>query len=78
MMMRMLFVMMDSDGDGTVSLQEFEVLVTKFLREALTAEALGVPKLEAMARAAIRPHATLVRMRSSWPAEEEEYRLELR
>ena len=37
MMMRMLFVMMDSDGDGTVSLQEFEVLVTKFLRDALTA-----------------------------------------
>jgi hypothetical protein len=52
MMMRMLFVMMDSDGDGTVSLQEFEVLVTKFLRDALTVEALGVPKLEAMARAA--------------------------
>ena len=52
MMMRMLFAMMDSDGDGTVSLQEFEVLVTKFLRDALTAEALGVPKLEAMARAA--------------------------
>ena len=52
MMMRMLFVMMDSDGDGTVSLQEFEVPVTKFLRDALTVEALGVPKLEAMARAA--------------------------
>jgi hypothetical protein len=29
-----------------------EVLVTKFLRDALTADALGVPKLEAMARAA--------------------------
>ncbi|HEV3122478.1 MAG TPA: hypothetical protein VGY53_11270 [Isosphaeraceae bacterium] len=26
--------------------------MTKFLRDALTAEALGVPKLEAMARAA--------------------------
>ena len=36
MMMRMLFVMMDSDGDGTVSLQEFEVLVTKFLRDLST------------------------------------------
>ena len=24
MMMRMLFAMMDSDGDGTVSLQEFQ------------------------------------------------------
>ena len=24
MMMRLLFVMMDSDGDGTVSLQEFQ------------------------------------------------------
>jgi hypothetical protein len=28
-----------------------EVLVTKFLRDALTADALGVPKLEARARA---------------------------
>ena len=63
---------------GPSRCRSLKSLVTKFLREALTAEALGVPKLEAMARAAIRPHATLVRMRSSWPAEEEEYRLELR
>ena len=32
MMMRMLFAMMDSDGDGTISLQEFQAAHERIFR----------------------------------------------
>jgi Ca2+-binding EF-hand superfamily protein len=45
MMMRMLFVMMDSDGDGTVSLQEFQAAHERIFK-AMDANKDGVLTLQ--------------------------------
>jgi Ca2+-binding EF-hand superfamily protein len=45
MMMRMLFAMMDSDGDGTVSLQEFQAAHERIFK-AMDANKDGVLTLQ--------------------------------
>ena len=53
MMMRMLFAMMDSDGDGTVSLQEFQAAHERIFK-AMDANKDGVAACHRLRTGAIQ------------------------